>query len=154
MKGSIVCFKCNEPGHISTNCPDIGSKNKYTKPDKPKYHGSSLEPKGGGNTCFNCGQAGHFANACKKPKQGTGSHSNNAGFRSPYCYNCKTAGHASKDCPQLTGADSNQTFARSNSVANPSNCYKCEKPGHFAASCPLNNKPNAPYKGKKNQKSC
>lgn len=51
----------------------------------------------------------------------------------------------------MTGADSNQTFARSNSVTNPSNCYKCEKPGHFAASCPLNNKPNIPYKEKKNQ---
>ncbi|KAJ3773023.1 DNA topoisomerase [Lentinula raphanica] len=58
---STECFKCQQPGHWASNCPNESSANK-----KPRKFGSS-----GGNytsqqdqACFKCGKPGHYSNAC------------------------------------------------------------------------------------------
>ncbi|KAJ3761972.1 DNA topoisomerase [Lentinula raphanica] len=56
---STECFKCQQPGHWASNCPNESSANK-----KPRKFGSS-----GGNytsqqdqACFKCGKPGHYSN--------------------------------------------------------------------------------------------
>ena len=54
-ENSIVCFKCNEPGHISTNCPGNGKRNFNQMKNGKKQR----ERKG----CETCGMLKHPKNS-------------------------------------------------------------------------------------------
>ena len=76
--GSRACFKCNQVGHMSRDCPSGG--------------GSRGAGAGGSRACFKCGQEGHMSRDC--PTGGGG------GERKRRCFNCGDDGHMSRDCVQ------------------------------------------------------
>ena len=57
----MTCFKCGQPGHVMTNCPQSG--------DPPAALPPQNRSKG---PCWACGKRGHFAKECRLKKQGNG----------------------------------------------------------------------------------
>lgn len=51
-----LCFKCNQPGHFATSCPNKVSS---TNNKQTSYQSSSSSI-----TCFKCNQPGHYATNC------------------------------------------------------------------------------------------
>ena len=65
-KGAHRCFRCDQEGHYTSQCPKRNSDNQSTETDtkeKPqdKSKGKSNAPK-----CYNCHQRGHLARNCPK----------------------------------------------------------------------------------------
>ncbi|KAM0877103.1 hypothetical protein ACQ4PT_035748 [Festuca glaucescens] len=101
---SDVCFKCNQPGHYSSNCP--GQAISY---------GSSVgNANARSDLCFKCHQPGHFSRDC--PGQATisyGSSAGNTNARSDLCYKCNQPGHFAKDCVAQAAAPQRQSYRNS-----------------------------------------
>lgn len=76
---AIVCYNCNETGHVKKDCPNV----------KSKSQASSV-------ICYNCNKTGHIKRDCPDFKRGQGS--------DVTCYNCNETGHIKRNCPKLAAA--------------------------------------------------
>ncbi|WVF69806.1 hypothetical protein IAT40_004585 [Kwoniella sp. CBS 6097] len=67
------CFKCNQPGHWASACPndnDGGSGGR--RPAGRSSEGGNRSGGGGGGECFHCGQSGHWVSDCPTGSGGGG----------------------------------------------------------------------------------
>ena len=58
-RGAIICYTCNEPGHISRECPQQGGMPLayHHIPPPPHHYGT-------GKVCYTCGERGHVSRDC------------------------------------------------------------------------------------------
>ena len=117
----IICFRCNQPGHIKADCTHLVCRECGAIDSHPTYRCPTRQ------YCQNCSQTGHNRNDCpfthnddpSKPCTMCGDHGHVAAtchqiwrYYRPvhptkvqpvhgierYCYNCAGAGHLGDDC--------------------------------------------------------
>ncbi|KAK9459358.1 uncharacterized protein V1516DRAFT_627815 [Lipomyces oligophaga] len=114
-----VCFICNQPGHLSSECKLIqcdtcGMKNDHLTRNCPKTR-----------RCTNCNQLDHSAFECKARR------------RELYCTQCRSSRHTSDTCPSIW-----RFYKPSPASSGPAEiikaifCYNCAAPGHYGDDCP------------------
>ncbi|ELU40678.1 zf-CCHC domain-containing protein [Rhizoctonia solani AG-1 IA] len=124
-----TCYKCNETGHISRECPQNTQNDNTGGGYSGGGYGGGYGGGGGSNTeCYKCGKVGHIARAC--PEATSGGYGGGSGATpvvalvtcrvTAYRDLSATIGHISKDCPQP------QRRA----------CYNCGSEGHISRDCP------------------
>ncbi|RWS31594.1 ATP-dependent RNA helicase vasa: isoform A-like protein [Leptotrombidium deliense] len=122
--GGKTCFKCQQSGHMSRECPNAGSGG------------------GGPRKCFNCDQEGHNSRDCPEPRK----------ERAPRtCNNCKKEGHMSRDCTEprrmechKCGKEGHMSRECTESGSSDRKCYNCQQPGHTSRDCTEPRKPREP----------
>jgi DNA topoisomerase-3 len=103
--GTMVCFKCNQPGHFAAACPGGG---RGSGGPGPSAGGGGASSPG---ACFKCGLTGHFAAACKagtgagdgggkRPREGVVEPAKRA---PPTCSTCGSLGHTKRGCKAGNG---------------------------------------------------
>jgi replication factor A1 len=97
---SDVCFKCNQPGHYSRDCP--GQATSYGSSDGNANARSDL--------CYKCNQPGHFSRDCPGQVTSYSTSAGNANARSDLCYKCSQPGHFARDCPAQAAAPQRQSY--------------------------------------------
>jgi len=75
-KRSDKCFKCNEPGHWSRDCP--GTKQLASR--APTVGAIGTERSKAGSRCYGCGEHGHWSRDCPKKQQ---QHQSSSGADAP-----------------------------------------------------------------------
>lgn len=149
---SGTCYKCNQPGHFASNCPQNQNNNTYgSSSNSTAALGSALATSSGG-ICYICNQPGHFANNCPQNSSSRGfnnssggggggfSSSSSASGSGNVCFSCNKPGHFSSNCPERSS--SNHSFSGgghgggSDNSTSTQSCYKCGGIGHFANNCP------------------
>ena len=94
----LTCYRCQQPGHISTNCPQPAS----ASVSHALICNKCKEP---GHLAHNCpknGGGGNTTGYTKQDKNNVGGQTSNGGNRDKSnieCYNCKNKGHYSTECP-------------------------------------------------------
>merc|ERR1712223_739427 len=76
----VQCYRCNDTGHISRDCPQGGGGGGFRGRGRGRGfggRGGGGRGGGGGDGCFKCGEQGHFSREC--PKGGGGGRG--GGFR-------------------------------------------------------------------------
>lgn len=134
----VICYKCNQQGHMSHACQTYAHVNSNMK---------------NAIVCQICNRAGHVASTCRQ-------NTSNFGNKVSLCQICNRTGHTANNCRQNAGAGSmrgnlvcqlcnrvghSASNCRSgNALANNTHdngpvCYKCHQQGHFARECRANN---------------
>lgn len=159
-KSNDVCFKCNQPGHWSSNCPTAGAGGGDAGGGAAKT-----------GTCFKCGQPGHWASQCPNPgganAGGGGGYGGGSSWGGPQggaggsayggggggaktgtCFKCGETGHWSRDCPSQAGGAGGGGYGGSGGGYGGSgggagagggksgSCFKCGEAGHWSSNCP------------------
>ncbi|EFA82861.1 hypothetical protein PPL_04556 [Heterostelium album PN500] len=138
-----ACFKCNQTGHISRDCPEASSSSSSRAGGNDRSSGGGA---GNDRACFKCNQTGHISRDC--PEASSGGYKNNNNNNNQYnggnrgnqkggstghdraCFKCNQTGHISRDCPEASSSIS------SRAGGNDRSCYKCNQTGHISRDCP------------------
>ena len=64
-KPQLVCFNCQQPGHMSRECPDRSRPRSRSPSPSPGYRSPSPSPM----ACYNCGRTGHFSRECRERRR-------------------------------------------------------------------------------------
>ena len=112
-RGGRACYKCNEEGHTSKECPKGGSRACYKC--NQEGHISRDCPSGDRKrVCYNCGDESHISRECTQPKKErtNGNSRSGGGFSwgtdtaaadggsSGVCRRCQKGGHMARDCTE------------------------------------------------------
>uniref|UniRef100_A0ACD5TZ61 Uncharacterized protein n=1 Tax=Avena sativa TaxID=4498 RepID=A0ACD5TZ61_AVESA len=100
---SDVCFKCNQPGHYSRDCPGQATS----------YGSSAGNANARSDLCFKCNQPGHFSRDCPGLASSYSSSAGRADARSDVCFKCNQPGHFARDCPAQAAAPQRQSYGNS-----------------------------------------
>ncbi|KAK3888005.1 hypothetical protein Pcinc_007917 [Petrolisthes cinctipes] len=111
------CFKCQEEGHISRNCPSAGGESGFGGNDGG--FGDSGGGFGGKSGGFG-GNGGGFGGGGGRGGKGRG------------CFKCGEEGHMSRECPSADGFGS----GGGGGGGGKKGCFKCGEEGHQARECP------------------
>ncbi|KAF9010782.1 hypothetical protein BDQ17DRAFT_1346931 [Cyathus striatus] len=104
------CFKCGQPGHWSSACPN--NEGPGFGGSRSKSFGSSTFGTASVGTCYKCHEPGHFAPDCPNANGGRAVKSKGAtGDSEEGCFKCGGSGHWAKDCPGDKGSGRSSSFS-------------------------------------------
>ncbi|XP_077549226.1 uncharacterized protein LOC144162530 isoform X3 [Haemaphysalis longicornis] len=143
-----ACFKCNQEGHMSRECPNADSSNRsracfkcgqegHMSRECPNADSSGGGGRGGSRACFKCGQEGHMSRECPNADSSGGGGGGNRA-----CFKCGQEGHMSRDCPSADSSGGGGGGSRA--------CFKCGQEGHMSRDCtnaPTGNSEDRPKRG-------
>ena len=137
------CYKCNQVGHWSSNCPNAaaeGENTPYNANVTSSWQSSNSNPGncGGGSgsfgdtnrdndRCYKCNQVGHWASNCPNPAA-EGENTYNAKDTSSW---------------RSSEADYGEFSGRDGCVEKTGTCHRCGQSGHWAADCPNSDLPRS-----------
>jgi len=119
------CFKCDQPGHRSSECPQLRRESTTPSKSPPNIR------------CYNCSKTGHWARNCPSPQKGSITPlRSSASSQSGNCYTCGQPGHWSSGCPSHERVSATTPSRTPSQTPSSDKCFSCGQMGHWANNCP------------------